>query len=528
MMLVLRIMSCKRQDLVQTFSHQFDTSGGTIGRDEGNDWVLADPDSLVSRVHARIEHRDRAFYIVDLSTNGVFVNGASEPLGHHDEHRIDHGDQLRLGDYLILAELQAKPTEPAASPLSAPTSPDPSPIASAPEGNFPPPPAQTADGGPTERGVGRELSVKVDYGVEWSDLASSTLSLDISVENSPADELERPTSIRLALETVEKLRRDSAPGRTDSLKALMETHDDLSRLRQTLGRDKLDDVVAAVVDDYLADRSVPISVTDNVQFSVSGPSSMQPGNWYTLDVWVHTEAQRGQVRERAMEAQDFEGLRIKSRGPVRLARDTVLNLQLRMPDFHISDSEDSIVWTGDIGNASFAVMVPSGLAEGRYPATVAFYADQLKVAQVHLTLLVAPQKSETTDLDTYEHRYKSAFASYASDDRDEVLGRIQGMQKVLPQLDIFVDVASLRSGERWRNRLTEEIRRRDVFYLFWSRAAADSVWVDREWRTAWRYRGVDVIDPVPLVAPETVQRVMGIEPTLSAWEAEVLPLNYTR
>ncbi len=24
------------------------------------------------------------------------------------------------------------------------------------------------------------------------------------------------------------------------------------------------------------------------------------------------------------------------------------------------------------------------------------------------------------------------------------------------------------------------------------------------------------------------ERVMGIEPTLSAWEAEVLPLNYTR
>ncbi len=27
---------------------------------------------------------------------------------------------------------------------------------------------------------------------------------------------------------------------------------------------------------------------------------------------------------------------------------------------------------------------------------------------------------------------------------------------------------------------------------------------------------------------ESLERVMGIEPTLSAWEAEVLPLNYTR
>ena len=27
---------------------------------------------------------------------------------------------------------------------------------------------------------------------------------------------------------------------------------------------------------------------------------------------------------------------------------------------------------------------------------------------------------------------------------------------------------------------------------------------------------------------EQVERVMGIEPTLAAWEAAVLPLNYTR
>jgi hypothetical protein len=30
------------------------------------------------------------------------------------------------------------------------------------------------------------------------------------------------------------------------------------------------------------------------------------------------------------------------------------------------------------------------------------------------------------------------------------------------------------------------------------------------------------------VTVKLMERVMGIEPTLSAWEAEVLPLNYTR
>ena len=30
------------------------------------------------------------------------------------------------------------------------------------------------------------------------------------------------------------------------------------------------------------------------------------------------------------------------------------------------------------------------------------------------------------------------------------------------------------------------------------------------------------------IEEKELERVMGIEPTLSAWEAEVLPLNYTR
>lgn len=99
---------------------------------------------------------------------------------------------------------------------------------------------------------------------------------------------------------------------------------------------------------------------------------------------------------------------------------------------------------------------------------------------------------------------RRGFASYASDDRDEVMGRIQGMLKIAPALDIFVDVLSLRSGERWEVRLEQEIAARDVLYLFWSSAASRSDWVDREWRWALQKRGLEFIDPVPLQPPSIV------------------------
>jgi hypothetical protein len=50
---------------------------------------------------------------------------------------------------------------------------------------------------------------------------------------------------------------------------------------------------------------------------------------------------------------------------------------------------------------------------------------------------------------------------------------VQGLQKVLPELDVFVDVQSLRSGQRWR----DEIRRAIG-------------------------KGLDFIDPAPLEPPD--------------------------
>lgn len=75
---------------------------------------------------------------------------------------------------------------------------------------------------------------------------------------------------------------------------------------------------------------------------------------------------------------------------------------------------------------------------------------------------------------------------------------------MLPQLDLFLDVVSLRSGERWKERVHEEIASRDAFYLFWSMAASTSQWVASEWRLALETRGLDYISPVPLVSPSAV------------------------
>jgi predicted component of type VI protein secretion system len=101
MTVTLRVVGRRAESLGALSRWTFGVQGGSIGRAADNDWVLPDPDRLLSNHHAQIEVDGTELRIVDLSTNGIFVNGAREALGHRRSHRLTDGDRLRLGPYRV-------------------------------------------------------------------------------------------------------------------------------------------------------------------------------------------------------------------------------------------------------------------------------------------------------------------------------------------------------------------------------------------------------------------------------------------
>jgi type VI secretion system FHA domain protein len=79
--------------------------GGTIGRADDNDWILPDPEQIVSRLHAEIESRGDEFWIIDRSQNGTFVNEFQIRTGQRQ--RLEHGSRLRIGKYEIAVAVEA-------------------------------------------------------------------------------------------------------------------------------------------------------------------------------------------------------------------------------------------------------------------------------------------------------------------------------------------------------------------------------------------------------------------------------------
>ena len=82
-------------------------SGGefSVGRGPGVDWVLPDPERLLSKRHFAVAFRGGGWQIADTSTNGTFINREGDPIGAGDVRSLRDGDRLRLGAYEIEVRL---------------------------------------------------------------------------------------------------------------------------------------------------------------------------------------------------------------------------------------------------------------------------------------------------------------------------------------------------------------------------------------------------------------------------------------
>ena len=249
---------------------------------------------------------------------------------------------------------------------------------------------------------------------------------------------------------------------------------------------------------------LPPGALDAVHFTITAPPVMSPAKDYELDFWAHLERQRTEVMARAKEQSLGGEIRARSVGPTKISRGSLLTVAVKIRELSVNPPSAHISWEGEIGSAAFLVRVPQDAKCGTRAGAAIVYMDGLRVATVTFAVRVEMAEHEARQLPSVEKHIRRAFASYASKDRDSVLARVQGIQKGAPSLDIFLDVAKLRSGQHWQSVLREEICSRDILYLFWSEAASRSKWVDWEWHCALKHHGIEGIDPVPLVSPDVV------------------------
>jgi type VI secretion system FHA domain protein len=181
MALRLQIVSRQHQSLGERAKKEFSRDGGTIGRSLESDWVLPDGQRYLSSRHASIDYRSGSYYIVDTSTNGVYVNESDKPVGRGNPQRLFDGDRIRLGEYEISVQIEGE--EDSSEPLGDDGHVDPVELAQ----RVPPPDPTSADLVQAHEitGVGIEMLLNEEAEIGALHKAAKLAAANLRLEDEP-------------------------------------------------------------------------------------------------------------------------------------------------------------------------------------------------------------------------------------------------------------------------------------------------------------------------------------------------------
>ena len=245
-----------------------------------------------------------------------------------------------------------------------------------------------------------------------------------------------------------------------------------------------------------ADASEP------VHLGASVPQAVRPGDAFIARFAAYRPEQEEQVRDEfemlSPDAKPHLGLkkcRWKHSTPVTVALFSE-HLTIRVP-------RQAFVWEGESVRLDFGVAVPDEAPSRRTSLLFEVYIEGCCVAVLGLDLTITADASTPEEVTVTAEPARTVFASYATKDRPRVLDMATALSSDAG-IDIFMDCLDLNPGDFWKRELEQEIKNRDFFYLFWSSHAKASEYVEWEWRTALKAKGLTAIKPLPLVPPDKV------------------------
>ena len=245
--------------------------------------------------------------------------------------------------------------------------------------------------------------------------------------------------------------------------------------------------------------------TTDVECTVFAPARCQPEVPFLVQVFTHGLADNSIVRALAAEFDAQTSRRGTTTLDEPITRGTTLTFALAINGAVIDEPTQRLIWRGRPAAVQFGVTVPRQTIGPTLVGTVYVARDSVPIGHVKFTVAVTQLLSEAEDASIAHRkfqRYRHAFISYASPDRSEVLKRVQMLSRT--NISFFQDLLSLDPGEHWEHTLYREIDASDVFYLFWSTHAKNSIWVMKEVQYALARQAGDVSAP-PEIVPVIIE-----------------------
>ena len=246
------------------------------------------------------------------------------------------------------------------------------------------------------------------------------------------------------------------------------------------------------------------SEAKEVHLGVSVPIKVSPSAKFVARFAAYTETNRTQVRN----ALELEAPSSQTRLGLDICRwhpGANITVQLAVDGANILRPIQSFIWNGAWKILRFDVELLDNSVANTVILRFDIAVEGLPITALRPEIQIEknPKDVNATSQSTFieQSTPTTAFASYAVLDRQEVLARVRSLQ-IFTGIDVFLDCLSLQPGEQWKPKIHNEILNRDTFWLFWSRNAIQSRWVDWEWREALASKSLAGIQPHPLEPQE--------------------------
>jgi hypothetical protein len=250
-----------------------------------------------------------------------------------------------------------------------------------------------------------------------------------------------------------------------------------------------------------------------VDCTVFAPSQVRRRQSGLLQVFIHAPKQQSQAEA---QARAFDG-QATARGHRALAMDaapgTRFGFDVEIQGFELKRRTDALFWDGRPQSVAFPFEVPRFCARGPHTGTVWVSKDGAPAGQISFQIEVAREAGQAVygPVGDEARHYHACFISYSSEDRAEMLKRVQALRAT--GLETFVDVIDLRPGDEWNPEIFKAIDGSDLFVLIWSGHARNSKWVLKEARYAlkqYKQRHCPDFRPIPVEGPPIAEVPRGL------------------
>ena len=250
----------------------------------------------------------------------------------------------------------------------------------------------------------------------------------------------------------------------------------------------------------------------------SAPRRVQPGDFFIAQLAAYTAAFAPEAEKELARESRPDDIRLGQETDCRWPVGTRVSVRCQGRGGLIAPAEpQTFVWDGQCRTVSFDVEVPEDAKPRDAVIIMEVFVhdrgdapDAVQVAKLRMGVEItaeapaAPEPPQTVRVAAA----RTAFASYASADRPDVLARVSSIERSAG-IKVFMDVVDLRVGEEWNPALEKHILASDKLLLFWSENSAKSRWVEWEWKQAVQAKGEDVLElhllrytPIDLVPEE--------------------------